>query len=550
MATRITATAAAIGLAGAALTLQPAARAARADAVPAVPGGSIPFSVADPATAPRPVVTVAIGGVSLLLLLDTGSTGIRVSGSKVPAGAVTVTGRAAPYGYGSGVQLHGDQADADVAIGGYHTGPLPIELVRSTDCFADKPRCPAADGAKPTMFGGLLDGVMGVSLEGATGLVNPMWTLQDAAGNHVGRQFAVRFSPDQYSGSILLGVPAAGYRLVQAGRTPTLKAKRGSAAGPEAGDARTAAARYASWAGSYDARPQARGRLGARPPQRPLPAADPALAPAPPSWNPRTVQTCLTAVGLPRTCAPAMFDSGTPNFALDVPNVPAGTWRAGRALEIGVPQAGWDATFVTGPGNAVTVTNAPSTEISGSLIGLPAFAKGPLRFDLLAGTVGFPVSGAGAASQTSRSLLAPQRALVKDAPVKDAPPPAIAPPPPLAPVAQVAPMAPPPAVAPAASNAAKPVLQAAPQAALQAASQAAPQAASQAAPHAAPHAAPPKHPAAKPHARIPFHQSGKKALPDTGVPLSAALGAVTALTALLAGIGTVLAARRRTDRGA
>ena len=37
-------------------------------------------------------------------------------------------------------------------------------------------------------------------------------------------------------------------------------------------------------------------------------------------------------------------------------------------------------------------------------------------------------------------------------------------------------------------------------------------------------------------------------LPDPGVPLSAALGAVTALTALLAGIGTVRAARRRPDR--
>jgi LPXTG-motif cell wall-anchored protein len=46
--------------------------------------------------------------------------------------------------------------------------------------------------------------------------------------------------------------------------------------------------------------------------------------------------------------------------------------------------------------------------------------------------------------------------------------------------------------------------------------------------------------------------TGKKArsLPDTGVPMSAALGAVTALTALLAGIGTVLAARRRSDHEA
>ena len=47
----------------------------------------------------------------------------------------------------------------------------------------------------------------------------------------------------------------------------------------------------------------------------------------------------------------------------------------------------------------------------------------------------------------------------------------------------------------------------------------------------------------------PFHKTGRKArsLPDTGLPMSAALGAVTALTALLAGIGTVRAAGRRTD---
>jgi len=96
LATRFTAAAAAIGLVGAAL----AAPAGSARAV-AVPGGPIPFSVADPAIAPRPVLTVSIGGASLRLLLDTGSTGIRVAADKVPAQAARVTGRAAPHAVAS-----------------------------------------------------------------------------------------------------------------------------------------------------------------------------------------------------------------------------------------------------------------------------------------------------------------------------------------------------------------------------------------------------------------------------------------------------------------
>ncbi|NUP47618.1 MAG: hypothetical protein HOW97_09955, partial [Catenulispora sp.] len=423
MATRITATAAAIGLAGAALALQPA-RAARADAgVPAASGGSVPFSVADPATAPRPVVTVEIGGVPLLLLLDTGSTGIRISADKVPAKAVTITGAAAPYGYGSGVRLHGDKADTDVTIGGYHTGSLPIELVRSTDCFPDKPDCPAAHGAKPAMFGGVLDGVMGVSLETAAGLVNPMWTLRDQAGAYVGRQFAVQFAPDQFSGNILLGVPPTGYGLVQLPTSPVLKAKRVTAV-PQAGDARTAAERYASYH-SYAARPLERAMLGGGIRQRqtalpaapaPVAAADPATD-TPTSWNPRAVRTCLAGVGLPKSCAPAMFDSGTPNFVLDVPGATPGTWPAGRALQAGVPQVGWNQTFTSGPGTGVIVTDSASSDTGGSLLGLPAFARGPIRFDLVAGTVGFPSPGASSPAPAGRSLL------------QAAPVPAVAPPP-------------------------------------------------------------------------------------------------------------------------
>ncbi|MEY9862636.1 hypothetical protein ABH935_008284 [Catenulispora sp. GAS73] len=457
MATRFSATAAAIGLIGLVGGLLAASSGGAATAAarpvpsgPAAGSGSIPYSVADPDTAPRPVVTVEIGGVQLLMLLDTGSTGIRVAADKIPSGAVTVTGPAAAYGYGSGIQLHGDQADADVVMNGYHTGPLPIELVRWTDCFADKPDCPAAHGAKPAMFGGVLDGIMGVSPEEISGLVNPLWALHDAAGGPIGRQFAVSYDPSQVSGEIQLNVPAAGYGLAQLPRTP---------------------------AGSHR---HVRSAL--------LPAA-------PPSWNPRAVQTCVEGGALAKHCGPAMFDTGTPEFALNVPGGPAGTWLAGRSLVVGVPEAGWSAAYSTGSGTGVSVADAPSTATSGTLIGFPAFAQGPIRFDLEAGTVGFPVH------PEPGTAPAPQQRGLVEAPA---------------------------ALAPAA------VPSAAPQ-------------------HAATAPPAPKHATSKKHyPSLPFHKTGKKAhsLPDTGVPMSAALGAVTALTALLAGIGTVRAARRRTDREA
>jgi hypothetical protein len=500
LATRFTATAtgAAIGLLGGVLLTLPAVAAkasahpvdsgapgvarwhvAASQAAAAISAGSIPFSVADPDSTPRPVVTVAIGGVPLRLLLDTGSTGIRVAAGKIPAAAVRITGAAAGYGYGSGIQLHGDQADADVAIGGYHTGPLPIEVVRSTDCFADRPACPAAHGAKPAMFGRVLDGIMGVSPEEVSGLVNPLWALRDAAGDHVGRQFAVRYDPVEHGGSILLNVPARGYGLARLPETQGVRNHRPRRMVPLAEGGYDA--------GSYAARPARLGRPGAI-----IPPPD-----LPPSWNPHAVQTCVEGVSLPRTCLLAMFDTGTPGFALDVPGVPAGTWPAGRALAVGVPAAGWNAVFTTGPGSGVSVSDQPSAIGSGTLLGLPAFTQGPIRFDLDAGTIGFPVAASAA----------PTRRVVDARAVSFAELPEVT-----FPVSQeVAAGRPVPANPAPAWRSSK------------------------------------QHP--NQPAQLPFHKTARKArgLPDTGVPMSAALGAVTALTALLAGIGTVVAARRHPD---
>lgn len=159
----------------------------------------------------------------------------------------------------------------------------------------------------------------------------------------------------------------------------------------------------------------------------------------------------------------------------------------------------------TAPRPVVTVADEPSTAASGTLIGLPAFAKGPIRFDLEAGTVGFPVPAAASAATVPQ-----QRGLVEAALAPAAVQPTPTPPP----------ATPSPTPSPTPSSSSSP------------------------APSPKPKHVTPK----KNYPRLPFH-TGKKArsLPDTGVPMSAALGAVTALTALLAGIGTVLAARRRPD---
>ena len=178
---------------------------------------------------------------------------------------------------------------------------------------------------------------------------------------------------------------------------------------------------------------------------------------------------------------------------------PAGTAAAlprPAAVSVGVA-AGWSAAYSTGPGTVVTVTGASSTTTSGTLIGFPAFTRGPIRFDLEAGTVGFPVPGTAAPARAAApAAAAPEQRTVE-------------------------PVALPPAAADPVNN--------------------------------TPPADPAAHQPMQRHEPAqPFHKTGRKArsLPDTGVPLSAALGAVTALTALLAGIGTVLAARRRPDHEA
>jgi hypothetical protein len=91
-------------------------------------------------------VLVIIGASNAIdAMLDTGSSGLRILADTIPASAYSISDQASVYGYGSGVRLNGVIANAVVTIGGASSqAPIPFQLVRSVDCFPNKPHCPAS----------------------------------------------------------------------------------------------------------------------------------------------------------------------------------------------------------------------------------------------------------------------------------------------------------------------------------------------------------------------------------------------------------------------
>ncbi|MFJ2745643.1 DUF3443 family protein [Streptomyces sp. NPDC087440] len=292
----------------------------------------VPLEVATIGGVPRLVATVVIGGARLRVLVDTGSTGLRVVAGKIPRTAVTVLGDAAPYGYGSGTRLHGKRATADVMLGGFTARKAPVHLVTSTTCAARKPNCPAAGGRKPVMFGRALDGILGVSTADAVGLANPLWYLHNARHQPVGRQYAIHYDPEGQS-RLLLGVPATGYRTV---------------ALPDKGD-----------------------------------ADDPS---GPPSWDSRQMHACFASPDLTggKVCGPTLLDTGTPGLRILDPGSTAGPVPDDVDIDLSVPTAGWKRTLTTGDD-----THARVHGTQPSLAGLIAYVGTNVRYDLTSGTIGF-----------------------------------------------------------------------------------------------------------------------------------------------------------------
>jgi hypothetical protein len=91
-------------------------------------------------------IPVAVAGSRPLdVMLDTGSTGLRMLPGAFPDSAYTVSDKPSVYGYGSGVRLNGMLAKAPVSLGGIAAPvSIPVQLVQTVDCFPGKPNCPAS----------------------------------------------------------------------------------------------------------------------------------------------------------------------------------------------------------------------------------------------------------------------------------------------------------------------------------------------------------------------------------------------------------------------
>ncbi len=136
----------------------PAASEAALDA-----GAGVPVSVPMPVTqtssggSMRFSVTLQIGGAPLDVLLDTGSSGLRILQGAVPdASFSSTTTTPLTYSYHSGLELTGVLAFASVGLGTLTTAaPIPVMLVTQIGCSASEPNCGAA-GETPqnaTVFG-------------------------------------------------------------------------------------------------------------------------------------------------------------------------------------------------------------------------------------------------------------------------------------------------------------------------------------------------------------------------------------------------------------
>lgn len=83
----------------------------------------------------NPLINVTVGGTSLPMLLDTGSSGVRIYAPAIPAAAYTdqnVSDNATFGTFGSATQYtyEGDLATADIQVGGVDLGVQPFQIVR------------------------------------------------------------------------------------------------------------------------------------------------------------------------------------------------------------------------------------------------------------------------------------------------------------------------------------------------------------------------------------------------------------------------------------
>jgi hypothetical protein len=160
-------------------------------------GGStdeVPISLLASSGSTRYTVEIQIGDdPPMQVLLDTGSSGLRVLSPAVSPSAAPLSETPVTYSYHSGLVMTGVVATADVHIGGRTARAIPIMVTEEIGCAATRPTCSAAGKTVDDyMLFGPFRAVLGVGLRnGATsqGVASPFAQLDGHPS------FAIR-SPD------------------------------------------------------------------------------------------------------------------------------------------------------------------------------------------------------------------------------------------------------------------------------------------------------------------------------------------------------------------
>lgn len=237
-----------------------------------------------------PTVEITVGGWGpLRVVLDTGSSGLRVFAGAVNAGSgVTVTNQASDITYSGGYRFKGVVASAAIQLGAAKTTePVSFALVQSALCVASKPDCPAANGIQGFESDRGVDGILGIGMQSSDGSVTS--PILGMAGS-LGRRWSLHL--DGGSGQLVLGA-----RVIGSGHL---------------------VARFQL---------QPDGTSGGHP-----------------LWQDSQVPLCLSA-GSIHACVPALFDSGTPEGQISgsplnqVPIVP-GTSQVVSGTPISVALSG------------------------------------------------------------------------------------------------------------------------------------------------------------------------------------------------------------------
>lgn len=308
---------------------------------------SVPIVVHDKFTAGLPGMFIPVrigppGSSTVQLILDSGSSGVRVLASTLDSATYLRTGTKLTNTFDNGMVWDGEEATAIVAVGDAATPQaIDIQVIDSVSCAPSTPDCVAAAGASVLTDVGTM-GAFGVGLRDYSGstLFNAIAQLPTAS-----QTYSIHLDSDATSGSLAIGLADSDLA-------------------------------------SYEPIALTPDTSGAQHPN------------GVPAWNDLAVPVCFAVAAAPvaQPCsAETTFDTGTSEVLVldgDVPTSQqdaAGYLASGTAFEASLANVfDWKTAATTGE----MYVAASSSGSFDRILGMPFFSTHDVAYDIQAGTIG------------------------------------------------------------------------------------------------------------------------------------------------------------------